>query len=126
MNQYGSISMARCKIENPLFFLIVSLSGWFLLASISKLYPLKAVAKLGAGTRSIVMWHFISMKSVTWAYIIVVGLPVVLLGAFPYLQQSPSYLWIVYTIVGVGIPYLLGVLYDSVKTKIKYDYKIKF
>lgn len=118
LNPYGSISMARCKIVSPFFFLITSLSGWFLLASLSKLKPLKPLVRLGASTRSIVMWHFISMKSVTCAYVLVVGLPVVLIGAFPYLKQAPSYLWIIYTIVGVGIPYFLGIIYDRIKIKI--------
>lgn len=118
LNPSGSISMARCKIENPLFFLTSSLAGWFLLSSVSKLMPLKPMAKLGESTRSIVMWHFICMKGVTFAYLMVTGLPIVLLGAFPYLQQSPSYLWVIYTIVGVGLPYLLGIIYDSINIKI--------
>lgn len=118
LNQFGSISMARCKIVNPIYFLSVSIAGWFLLSSVSKLMPLKPLVKLGESTRSIVMWHFISMKSVTWAYIMIAGLPIALLGAFPYLQQSPSYLWVIYTIFGVGIPYLFGIIFDIIKDKI--------
>ena len=118
LNPFGGISMARCKIENPLFFLTGSLAGWFLLSSVSKLMPLKPLAKLGASTRSIVMWHFISMKGVTWAYIVMVGLPKVLLGAFPFLENTTPYMWVIYTIVGVGVPYFFGVIYDRIKFKV--------
>lgn len=118
LNPFGSISMARCKIETPLFFLATSLSGWFLLSSVSKLMPLVPLAKLGESTRSIVMWHFISMKCVTWAYIIIVGLPMILLGAFPFLDNTTPYMWVIYTIIGVGLPYLLGIVYDAIKNKL--------
>lgn len=120
MNDLGSISMARCKIENPLFFLIVSLSGWYLLESVSRLIPQSPLAKLGASTRSIVMWHFASMKLVTLAYILIMGLPIILIGAFPFLNNTTSWMWIVYTIVGVAIPYYLGVLYDFLLKDSKY------
>jgi len=118
MNGYGSISMARSKIENPMFFLIVSLSGWYLLVALSHLIPRSSLTELGASTRSIVMWHFISMKGVTWAYIVMVGLPMVLLGAFPFLENTTPYMWVIYTIVGVGVPYFFGVIYDRIKFKV--------
>lgn len=117
MNNFGSISMARCKIENPLYFLIVSMAGWYFLASISRLIPATRLAKLGASTRSVVMWHFASMKLVTLAYIFIMGLPMVYLGAFPYLSNTPSWMWIVYTTVGILMPVLLGVIYDKVKER---------
>lgn len=120
MNGYGSISMARCKIENPLYFLTVSLAGWYLLVSVSRLIPRSPLAKLGASTRSIVMWHFICMKTVTLAYILILGLPMILLGAFPFLKNTLPWMWIVYTIVGVGLPYLLGKLYEAVLKNSKY------
>ena len=120
MDDKGSISMARCKIENPLFFLIVSLAGWYLLESISRLIPKSFLAKLGESTRSIVMWHFASMKLVTLAYILIMELPIILLGAYPYLDNTTSWMWIVYTIVGVAIPYVLGILYDFLLKDSKY------
>lgn len=120
LNGYGSISMARCKIENPLYFLTVSLAGWYLLVAVSRLIPQSPLAKLGASTRSIVMWHFISMKTVTFAYILIMGLPLVLLGAFPFLENTTSWMWIVYTIVGIGLPYMLGLIYEAILKDSKY------
>jgi len=116
LNPLGNISMARCKIENPFFFLTVSLAGWFLLSSVSKIIPLRPLAKLGETTRSIVMWHMISMKLVTLSYIIIAGLPMLLLGSFPVIYDSPSYLWIIYSIVCTLIPYFMGVTYDRIKS----------
>ncbi len=62
----------------------------------------------------------ISMKSVTLAYILIIGLPLILIGAFPFLENKTSWMWIVYTIVGVGVPYLLGILYEAILKDSKY------
>ena len=115
VNDYGSISMARCKIVNPFYFLTVSLAGWFMLVSLSKLVNIKALSALGRGTRSIVMWHFISIKLVGFIYILVTGASILLLGCFPYIEAAPSYMWIIYTLAGTLLPYSIGLIYSKIK-----------
>ena len=113
LNGLGSISMARCAITNPMFFLLASIAGWYLLWSVSKLCSFRWLSYLGARTRAIVMWHFISFKAVSYLYLIIVGGNMLLLGCFPYIKSAPDYMWIIYSVIGICLPCIIGAIYKN-------------
>lgn len=60
---------------------------------------------IGNNTLTILTWHFLCFKLVSWLIICLYGLPIVRLAEFPVIQEYSSQGWFVaYFIVGVIIP----------------------
>lgn len=95
-----------------------------IIGSVSTLYLSKSiVCKCGANildfigknTLSILAFHFISFKIVSFIIIQLNDWPINRLSEFPVLNDNNAYLWILYTITGVTIPLIIKSLIDIIE-----------
>lgn len=115
LSNYGTISMAEGKIVNILFFLLASLLGWIFLNAISlKMDFCKGFMRLlNESSLWIMALHFLAFKLVSWIYIKLLRLPIVLLASFPVIQTNNKVLWVPYSAVGLIIPVLCYSVYKK-------------
>ncbi len=95
-------------------FGVLSFSRWIAQHSISSF--LKYV---GDKTLYILIFHFLAFKVVSYAYIACSGSPISMLSQFPVMNDVPSWLWAVYTIVGVGLSLLMWEIVNRISIKVK-------
>lgn len=104
-------SMNDCKAWISIPYYAVALTGTLGVFSISTWLSKQKISSLfsyvGNKTLYILTFHFIAFKLVSWLYIYVKGLPIDCLTQFPVLRDSISYLWIMYSVVGIGISLLI-------------------
>lgn len=109
-NQFGSIELNINFTSNPLFFLLVSVSGWVLLYSIAKSIQnykySKAIVFIGRNTMPILIFHFLAFKLINLIGILIYNMPIELTGTFPILFYG-GFWWIAYTIAGITLPLLI-------------------
>lgn len=127
LNQLGSISLDRNQYENPVFLLCSSLAGWCFLYSLSyfvkQIYYLKKVfVSVGQRTLTVVILHFLSFKISAVFVAVYYGLPMFCVAAFPNLHGDKGCWWLLYTVVGVGIPVILNIIYH----KFIVNFKLQF
>ena len=129
MNKIGSINLDRNEYYNPLFFICVSISGWFFLYGISAFLndsklprTLKnvggGIAYMGQHSLAIMIGHFLAFKLVNCIGVLIAGLPMCCIAAFPVLFDDHAW-WIIYTIVGIVIPLCVAEVWSKFKTRIK-------
>lgn len=110
--QRGYIALDGNNIENPIFFLVMSLAGWFLLYSISDLMVEKrcfvnnGLSYISRHSVPIIALHFLCFKIVNALVVIVYDMNIWMIAAFPVLTVSGMW-WLLYTIIGVGGPLLM-------------------
>lgn len=124
-NYMGSVALDQNSYENPLFLLGTSISGWMFLYGVAcfikriKVFK-KIMIIIGKNTLPIMVLHFLSFKIVDAIGVRYYGMPSFCLAAFPTLCGEKGLWWIAYTLVGVGIPLILSVLYhrcfDNMRT----------
>ena len=61
-------------------------------------------AYIGDKTLYILAFHFLAFKPVSFVYLHFNGLPIDLLTMFPVLEETNSWMWIVYVISGIIFP----------------------
>jgi fucose 4-O-acetylase-like acetyltransferase len=77
---------------------------------------------VGRYTFNVLTWHFLSMKLVSLAIIYIYGLPIKQLSEFPVIEQYATQgWWIVYLIIGVGVPVGGTYLYHTLREKINHN-----
>jgi fucose 4-O-acetylase-like acetyltransferase len=75
---------------------------------------------VGRYTFNVLTWHFLSMKVVSLAIIYIYGLPIKRLSEFPVIEQYATQgWWIVYLIIGVGVPVTGTYYYHLLEKRIK-------
>lgn len=127
----GYIALDRNHIESINFFIMVSISGYFLVVNTSKLLFMTAIGKyigiIGKHTIAIMSLHFLSFKVVSYFYVMYYGKPMYYIACFPTIPHTGK-LWIAYVFFGVLIPVFLDLLYKKiiVVIKEKTNYKIKY
>ena len=95
-----------------------------IIASVSLIYLTKYLGKrtmnaldfVGKKTLYILIFHFISFKIVSLAYLIINKMPFTELASFPIVENDNKYLWIIYSIVGVLVPLLIKLGFDKVSS----------
>lgn len=70
---------------------------------------------IGQRTLIIMMLHFLSFKAVAVLVDLIYNLPAYCIAAFPTLYGNIGFWWIAYTIVGVALPLLLDLVFQTVK-----------
>ncbi len=113
--RFGEIDLDINQYVNPLFLLITSIAGYFLVYEISYYFAkpqwlLKSLTVIGTNTIAVMMFHFLCFKIVTYIQIQIYNLPASAISAFPVLYNLPFW-WIAYTLVGIVIPLGLSLLY---------------
>ena len=95
-----------------------------IIGSVSTLYLSKSIVGkrganildfIGKNTLSILAFHFISFKIVSFIIIQLNDWPINRLSEFPVLNDNNAYLWILYTITGVTIPLIIKSLIDIIE-----------
>lgn len=104
------------RVDWPYFipFVVIALLGTFMILILSSLLDKRggifaAVLKYaGDNSLTVLTWHFLSFKVVSFTIIIFYNLSIEQLAHFPRIAQySEMGWWVVYSIVGVTIPLLL-------------------
>lgn len=113
-NKIGAIALNINSYENPLFLLVTSIAGWMLLVEtsyfINQIRWLQAgLTVVGQNTLPIVVLHLLSFKLVSVIGVMVEGLPVYMVAAFPVLFYGGAW-WVAYTVAGVSLPLLDGIV----------------
>ncbi len=112
------ISLGDNRYGNPGYLILCSLAGWMLLYSIADLLNRyrgkKMWSVLGKNSLAIVIHHFWCFKLVHLLQMLIYSYPKKCMAAFPYLNAAGAW-WVVYTIVGVGLP--LGISFLSKRVK---------
>lgn len=72
---------------------------------------------LGKKTMPILIWHFSVFKLVSAFFILCYQREWTSLSAFPVADFQHTYWWILYAVVGVGLPVLSAAAYDKIKRK---------
>ena len=78
---------------------------------------------IGSKTLYILVFHFLAFKVVSTFTIQMNCLPISELSHFPVLEHANCYLWIIYSLTGIGLPILVWELFhhrlwESIKKKI--------
>lgn len=121
-NKLGRIDLDVNYYSNPLFFVIVSISGYILIYSIS--YFVKNlkfsgfITYIGRNTIPIMVLHFLCFKFINFICTIYYELPIELTGAFPVLIDKGLW-WILYTILGVSLPLLIDFAIKKILNNLK-------
>lgn len=122
-NMVGSIELNKNYYENPCYLLATSLAGWAFLYSLSYFikwvpYLNRMMKAIGKRTLSVVILHFLAFKIVAAFVTYYYGLPMFCIAAFPNLYGEKGLWWLIYTIIGVGVPVTANVLYHIVVKKL--------
>lgn len=106
------ISLDENHIGNPIFFLIMSISGWVMLFSLADILEksnLKIkilLCYISQHSVPIIMLHFLTFKIINCVAVYVYGLPKYMIASFPVLISSGVW-WIFYTAVGLIVPLIM-------------------
>lgn len=119
-SNYGSISMVKNSYTNPLFFIVCSVLGIYMMLYISKFIDRNInnnlFAYVGQNTVIIMALHFLAFKFISFLIVIIYSEPYYMIAKFPVIY--PSW-WIAYSIIGIVIPLLINFLINQIKIKIK-------
>lgn len=74
-----------------------------------------AMASIGSRTLYILTFHFLALKLVSWLYLLITNQTIERLIENPVIHNTNSWMWIIYSVVGISIPLLLV----NLKTKIQ-------
>lgn len=119
---YGNIDLGNNLYNNPVFLLLVSLSGWLFVYELASLIVktrllVRVTSCIGQNTLAIVILHFLCFKLVSYIGVVCEGKPLYLVAAFPVLYSG--YLWyLAYLAVGIGIPLALSILWKNLRKRI--------
>lgn len=78
---------------------------------------------MGSKTLYALISHFLAFKLVSFIYISYSGLPISKMRQFQVLSDVPSWMWVVYTVVGVALPLLVWEMNDKIIMKVKGKFK---
>lgn len=73
---------------------------------------------MGQHSLAIMIGHFLAFKLVNCIGVLIAGLPMCCIAAFPVLFDDHAW-WIIYTIVGIVIPLCVAEVWSKFKTRIK-------
>lgn len=118
-------TMLDCKWELIIPYMFTALCGTLMVFGISKYLNgrgVKFLLYVGNNTLQILTWHFLSFKIISLLIIAIYHLPIEHLAEFPVIEQyAYQGWWVVYMVIGIGVP--IGVCYyiDSVKNKMLFS-----
>lgn len=112
----GYIAVVSNDIENPIFFVLMSIAGWGLLYGVAdELRKISARAAtvfsyISVHSVPIIALHFLAFKAINMIAVAAYGFEWYMIAAFPVLMRTGLW-WILYLVAGVGIPLLFQKLY---------------
>ncbi len=94
---------------------LVIISAWLSQTKVSKVF-----AYVGNKTLYIFTFHFLAFKLVSFLYIKFYSLPIEQLSQFPTINETSPYMWMVYSVVGVGASLLIWEVFHWQPTQLVY------
>ena len=124
LNNYGFIRMVENRFSNPIYFVVCSILGIYLVLSIANLitnkwvYLSNKLEYLGQITLLIMAWHLLAFKI---AMIIQFTFEKINFKNLAYLYgYHTNNLWIIlYMICGIGLPIVIDKITKSIKNKMR-------
>lgn len=119
---FGYIDLSGNNIENPLYFLIVSVAGWFMMYAIAEILKRsnfignKYIAYLSIHAVPVIGMHFLAFKLINWLAVEIYDMGHYMIAAFPVLMHGTW--WVLYMISGIVLPILIDKIYLAYKGKI--------
>lgn len=114
----GHISMVNNTYKSPIFLILCSTTGIYVSIYISQLIDrvIKSswIVYIGQNTIIIMVLHFLAFKIVTLIQVIIYNEPLYMLAKFPVLY-SGKWWWILYSLIGIGLPLILSNIIVSIK-----------
>lgn len=116
----GYIDLSGNNIENPIYFLAVSLLGWLMMYSLAVILEKKAIfaneliTYISKRSVSIVGLHFLAFKLVNCLAVAVYDMPIYMRAGFPVLAHG--WWWTLYMAVGIAIPLAIDWIYLRFKS----------
>lgn len=118
---FGYIDLAGNNIENPIYFLLVSIAGWFLMYSIAEILTKSdfsgnhIITYISRRSVAIIGLHFLAFKLVSFIAVEIYGMEKYMIAVFPVLVHG--WWWVAYMAVGVAVPLLADKVYLVCKGK---------
>lgn len=122
-NAGGGISIAEVKFKDPLYFFVMSVSGFLFLFGIALLLNHAEQIKsnfvfLGKNTLPVVLWHILVFKFVNVLFVYLFNLDKTLISAYPtFYGQIDNHKFIVggggYLCIGVLLPVIIHILREK-------------
>ena len=114
LNNLTALRLHADDIGNPILTLVSACCGTYLLLIFSHKLKFGLLSYIGRHTMPILVWHLFLFKIVTFAIILVYGLPFGKLTAFPVIYDYPCW-WLLYSVVGVGVPLMFIYILQHLK-----------
>ncbi len=111
---FSKANMASSNPSRVVPYFIIAVAGTIGVYSLSKYINSRTrVLKniliiVGENTLTILTWHFLCFKLISLLIILVHGLPIQRLAEFPVIEEYSQYYFVLYLLVGVGIPVLMS------------------
>lgn len=121
LNRMGSVGLAANNYNNPIFLLLASIAGWFMLYQLAALLKkneciTKMISYIGKNTLPIVILHFLAFKVVSFIGVMIQGEELYKVAAFPVLYLGLGWR-ILYTLTGIIIPLGVNEIWKYMKGK---------
>ena len=119
----NTVNLSANKYSNPVWLIISSVSGFIFILSISKFISKTGILKsilsyIGRHTISILLFHLITFKIITYIQLLILNKPDYMLASFTILEWKNGW-WLLYLIAGVLIPLLISFVYGKLKSLIR-------
>lgn len=105
---------------------VIAMAGTMGVVSLSRELSRHRIASIltyiGDKTLYILVFHFLAFKLVSFGYLYFNGLPIDLLTRFPILEETNSWMWVVYVISGIILPLAIWKLIHKVKSCVPYGF----
>lgn len=107
LNGLGTIELSQHEYTNPIYFIIVSIIGWYFIYELSYFVSKAKVMTyifryIGKNTMPILIFHFIAFKLVNGILVLIFKEDITLISRFPILLKD-SWWWVIYTLIGILI-----------------------
>lgn len=116
---YGTLEFGSNEIINPIFLIINSYIGIYLILTIAEVIKNTKLNKIfvfiGTNTMIILAYHCLAFKIVSYIIILIKDLPIEYLSSFPTITYGGVW-WILYSLVGIILPLII----KKIILKIKY------
>ena len=88
--------------------MMIGFIGIMILSKVLSKYSIAPIITyIGSKTLYILVFHFLAFKLVSSVYLYFKSLPIDLLTQFPVLEETNSWLWIIYVISGIIFPLVI-------------------
>ena len=122
LNAFGTIEISQNQYTNIVYFIGVSLLGWYFIYELS--YFVSKIKRatnvlnyIGKNTMPILILHFVAFKLVNIIGVIVTKKDIMMISDFPVTFKDGA-VWIVYTFFGIAIPLLVSKIKCNIKFKL--------